>query len=122
LARTYTVRKVCKIIGFKTKESTAHDKIFTLAGCFIKDTGVEVFSNKVKMYSFSLIFPQKTMKFFLCKNEEKEGWLKSIKDAIGYSSLYDYYTIEVNPFLIFLENLRKRKVWCSLQCHSHSQE
>lgn len=95
LEKTYIVRKVNNIIGYKTKESTTHDKIFTLAGCFIKDSGVEIFSSKVKMYSFSLIFPQKTMKFFLCKNEEKEGWLKSIKDSIGYSSLYDYYTIEV---------------------------
>ena len=88
------------LLEFKTKEDTNYQKIFTLTGSFVKDGGMEKFSSKVTMYSFSLIFPQKTMKFYVTKSEEKEGWLKSIKEAIGYSSLYDFYKIEVIGVLI----------------------
>lgn len=79
-----------------------HDKIYTLYGSFVKDGGMETFDKKVTMHCFILFFQQKTIKFYLCRSEDKESWLKIIKEAIGYSSLYDYYRIEVFISITFL--------------------
>ena len=112
----YSKVNVCEFLGYRKKESNVHDKIYTLAGSFVKDSGIEKFANNVTMHSFSLIFPQKTMKFFVCKVEEKEGWLKSIKQAIGYSSLYDFYKIEVIIFHMSccIETFRNWEIWSCL--------
>jgi hypothetical protein len=85
-----------------------------LVGLFVKDEGTEVFANKVVLHSFTLSFMQQSIKLYAIKKEEKEGWVTAIKAAVGYSSLYDYYTIQVPWWL----RTRKRSGrassgWCA---------
>ena len=53
------------------------------------------------MHSFSLIFTQKPFKLFTTKKEDKDAWIKAIKEAIGYSSLYDFYKVDVRTTFNF---------------------
>jgi len=39
------------------------------------------------------------MRLYTLKKEEKDGWIKAIKDAVGYSNLTDFYTIGVSEML-----------------------
>ncbi len=72
-----------------------HEKLYSLTGTFIKDNGMEQFSKKLIVYAFTLFFDQQSLKLYTIKKEEKDAWVKALKEAIGYSNLYDYYTIGV---------------------------
>jgi hypothetical protein len=34
--------------------------------------------------------------FYCSKKEEKAGWMKALKIAIGYTNLYDFYELKVD--------------------------
>jgi len=94
--------------------SSSYDKIYSLTGAFIKDTGTENFESSQTIYSFELIFAGKALKLFANKNEEKQAWIEKIKSTIGYSNIFDYYKIEVLHLYNtknYIESYRKRKVW-----------
>lgn len=86
-------------IEYKSKTDITHEKLYSLVGAFVKDDGMEQFSKKVNVFAFTLYFAQKSVKFYTIKKEEKDCWVKAIKEAIGYSNLYDYYTIGVSFFM-----------------------
>lgn len=66
----------------------------TLIGTFIKDELEDIFDKKTVLYPFSLYFMQTKKTFYALKKEEKASWMKALKEAIGYSSLYDYYELK----------------------------
>ncbi|MDR3582291.1 MAG: hypothetical protein P4L67_03395 [Candidatus Pacebacteria bacterium] len=33
--------------------------------------------------------------FYALKKDEKTAWMKALKEAIGYSNLYDFYELKV---------------------------
>ena len=106
LENSYIVRLLALLITFlleyKSKTDSAHEKLYSLSGGFVKDEGTEQFSKKLTVYSFTLYFAQKSMKLYTIKKEEKDGWVKALKEAIGYSNLYDYYIIGVRVMLVSL--------------------
>ena len=45
------------------------------------------------LYPFLLIFPNKKRLYYLKTEKERDEWVMKIKKAIGYSSLFDFYTL-----------------------------
>jgi len=71
------------------------------------------------LHSFTLSFMQQSIKLYAIKKEEKEGWVTAIKAAVGYSSLYDYYTIQVLGKSEYRKRLgRGSSVWCAVRSTS----
>jgi len=80
---------------YKNKTDEKHKNMHSLAGIFIKDDIEEFMDSKTVVYPFSLIFPaNKIRTFYLPNKEEKKMWMDVIKKAIGYSNLFDFYTIK----------------------------
>ena len=94
-------------LGYKSRGDQSHDKLYSLVGLFVKDEGTDVFANKVVLHSFTLSFMQQSIKLYAVKKEEKEAWIKAIKAAVGYSSLYDFYTVQVKSFFTFRKPLAR---------------
>jgi len=65
----------------------------SLSGVFIKDENTTVDESGSPIYAFMLIFPNKRRIYYLKSEEEKQKWVNGIKEAIGYSSLTDYYDL-----------------------------
>jgi serine/threonine protein kinase len=68
--------------------------MYSLVGVFIKDEVEEVLDKKHVIHPFKLIFPNKTRLYYLRTKQAKEEWIKAIKEAIGYSNLFDYYDMK----------------------------
>jgi len=54
------------------------------------------------VYAFTLHVAHKAFKFYTVKKEEKDCWIKAVKEAIGYANLYDYYTLGVFCIVYFI--------------------
>jgi Ca2+-binding EF-hand superfamily protein len=61
-----------------------------LSGCFIKENGEKKVGEE-KMHSFAVIFTGKTRNYYCYDKEAALRWAMSIKNAIGYSSFFDFY-------------------------------
>ena len=61
-----------------------------LSGCFIKENGEKKVGEE-KMYSFAIIFTGKTRNYYAYDKESAMRWSLNIKNAIGYSSFFDFY-------------------------------
>lgn len=70
----------------------------SLAGTFVKEELEEIFDKKTVLFPFSLCFLHNKKTFYAIKKDEKIGWVKALKEAIGYSSLYDFYELKVWMF------------------------
>ena len=80
---------------YKQKTDEKHKSMHSLSGIFIKDDIEEFMDSKTCVYPFSLIFPgNKVRTFYLPEKEEKKKWMDAIKKVIGYSNLFDFYTIK----------------------------
>lgn len=65
----------------------------SLAGVYLKSDIEESMENGRLMYPFMLIFPDKRRIYYLKSIEDKEMWIDSIKKAIGFANLLDYYEL-----------------------------
>jgi len=80
---------------YKNKLDEKHKSMHSLAGIFVKDDLEEFMDSKTVVFPFSLIFPgNKVRTFYLPNKEEKKKWMDAIKKVIGYSNLFDFYTIK----------------------------
>lgn len=80
---------------YKSKTDEKHKSMHSLAGIFVKDDLEEFMDRKTVVHPFSLIFPgNKIRTFYLPNKEDKKMWMDTIKKAIGYSNLFDFYTIK----------------------------
>ena len=61
-----------------------------LSGCFVKENGEKKISEE-KMYSFSVLFTGKTRNYYCYDKNSALNWSSNIKQAIGYSSFFDFY-------------------------------
>lgn len=61
-----------------------------LSGSFVRDTGEKKISNE-KMFSFAIQFSSKSRNYYTYTSEACEVWVKSLKEAIGYKSFFDFY-------------------------------
>jgi len=65
----------------------------SLAGVYIKDENTTTDDNRIPIFAFMLIFPNKRRIYYLKSEEDKQKWVNGIKKVIGYSSLTDYYDL-----------------------------
>ncbi len=79
---------------YKNKSDERHKSMNSLVGVFVKDEVEEQIDSTTMLYPFKLIFPPNTVRtYYLRDKEEKENWLKTFKQVIGYSSLFDFYEV-----------------------------
>jgi serine/threonine protein kinase len=69
----------------------------SLVGVFIKsekEEHLEGTANTI-IYPFKIIFPVNKVRVFYCRNrDDRSKWIASIKTAVGYSSIDDFYDIQ----------------------------
>eukprot|EP00826_Nyctotherus_ovalis_P063776 TRINITY_DN9353_c0_g2_i2.p1 TRINITY_DN9353_c0_g2~~TRINITY_DN9353_c0_g2_i2.p1 ORF type:complete len:309 (+),score=103.71 TRINITY_DN9353_c0_g2_i2:1413-2339(+) len=68
--------------------------MLSLAGTFIKEELEEIADKKTALFPFSICFVKKKTTFYTVKKNEREEWVKYLKEAIGYSNLHDYYELK----------------------------
>ena len=67
----------------------------SLVGAYIREEKEEQLENGTTVYPFKLIFPpNKGRTYYLLSKEERDSWVKVIKNAIGHSNLEDFYEIK----------------------------
>jgi len=64
-----------------------------LSGVFIEENQ-KVFFEGQDFYCFNVIYPKKIRTYYCDNLEQYNLWIKNIKKAIGYQSLYDNYDIK----------------------------
>lgn len=80
---------------YKNKQEEKHKGMHNLIGVFIKNEPEEHLDATTVLYPFSLIFPgNKPRTYYLLSKDDKEKWINTIKQVIGYSNLFDYYEIK----------------------------
>lgn len=62
-----------------------------LVGVYIMKEEDELFQNELKLYPFTLAFPHKSRTFYLIKEEERDKWVRILKEVVGYADFFDYY-------------------------------
>ena len=77
------------------KTDTAHKGMYSLAGVLIREELPELVQVKLPLYPFRLFFGPHQVVLYALKREEREKWIKALKEEIGYSNLSDYYEIKV---------------------------
>lgn len=66
-----------------------------LSGCYIGDVNeTPVVRNNLSLFSFNLIFSNKSRVYYAASFQEADSWVKTIKSAIGYQSFGDNYDIK----------------------------
>lgn len=80
---------------YQDKDAAQHKRMHLLTGVFIKDEIEETAENKAILYPISLNFINNKKTFYAFTKEDKAIWLKLLKEAIGYTNLYDYYELKV---------------------------
>jgi len=66
-----------------------------LSGCFVKENGEKKIEGEIH-YSFSVIFSNKTRRYFTKNKDEMQLWMSSVKQAIGYQSFFDFYDVQTD--------------------------
>ena len=67
----------------------------SLVGVYIKEEKEEQLDNGTILYPFKIIFPPSQGRtYYLLSREERDSWVKVIKNAIGYSNIEDFYEIK----------------------------
>lgn len=102
-----------ELFCFKNKDDTTHKRMYSLTSTFIKEELEDIFDKKTVLYPFSLYFLHNKKTFYAFKKEDKIAWIKYLKQAIGYSNLYDYYELKVNFYFSskYLVKIGKWKIW-----------
>ena len=64
-----------------------------LIGVFIEEDDEEKLDKRHTLYPFSLVFANKRRTFYLLDKSLRDTWVAKIKEAIGYSNLFDFYEV-----------------------------
>jgi hypothetical protein len=85
-----------ELYQYRKKDEEKHKGMHSLVGAYIREDKEELLDNGTTIvYPFKLIFPpNKGRTYYLLSKEERDSWVKVIKNAIGYSSLEDFYDIK----------------------------
>lgn len=76
---------------YRSKKESQHKSVYVLVGVYIIKEETEVFQDELTLYPFTLVFPHKTRTFYLIKVEERDKWVKVLKEVVGYSDFFDFY-------------------------------
>jgi len=63
-----------------------------LAGCFIKENDKEEIGSN-SFYSFSIICPEDTKRYYHKDYEEINTWIKHLREALGHKNFFEYYKL-----------------------------
>lgn len=79
---------------YKKKDDERHKDMHSLVGVFVRSDKEESLDPQTIIYPFSIVFPMNKVRVYYCRNrDERSKWLQSIKTAIGYSCVEDFYEI-----------------------------
>jgi hypothetical protein len=91
--KKYWIAIIAKdIYYYKSEKRDDLQGMHNLSGCFIKENSEKLMDGQT-YYSFSVIFSSKTRNYYTTSREEMKKWINCLKDAIGYQSFFDYYTL-----------------------------
>lgn len=76
---------------YRNKKDSQHKNLYVLVGVYIIKEEEELFQNELKLFPFSLVFPHKSRTFYLIKEEERDDWVRILKEVVGYADFNDYY-------------------------------
>ncbi len=79
---------------YKHQNDTDHKTMVNLIGVFIEEDEEEKLDKRHTLYPFSLVFANKRRTFYLLEKEARDAWVTKIKEAIGYSNLFDFYEVK----------------------------
>lgn len=82
-----------ELYSYKNQGDVKHKVMKSLAGVYIKDEPTTADESGNPVYAFMLIFPNKRRIYYLKSEQDKEKWVNGIKNAIGFSSLSDFYDV-----------------------------
>lgn len=68
--------------------------MFSLAGSLIREEIEELMQQKLVLYPFKIHFGPNQLVLYALKKEERAKWVQTLKEAIGYSNLSDYYDMK----------------------------
>lgn len=78
---------------YKSAEDELHKGMHNLSGVFVKEEPECVIENK-HLFSFSIINPMKTRKYYVEDEKEFKEWLNNLRKSVGFSDLNDIYEIK----------------------------
>ena len=84
-----------EIYYYKSSSKEELKGIHNLTGVFMKE-GPEVFISEIKFFSFSLIFYNKVLLFFVKDKSNYDEWIKHLKKEIGYQNFFEFYSMKEN--------------------------
>jgi hypothetical protein len=82
-----------ELYSYKNFGDSKHKVMKSLSGVYIKEEANTLHETGEPLFPFTLIFPNKRRIYYLKSLEEKNKWVNAIKNAIGYSSLSDFYEV-----------------------------
>lgn len=81
---------------YNKKEDEVHKDMHSLVGAFIKMGKPEQFAQGTIVYPFKIVFPNSQVRiYYSTTEEESKWWYDTIKRAIGYLLIDDFYEFTV---------------------------
>ena len=80
---------------FDSKKEKQHKTMYNLVGVFVVEDPEEALEG-VKLFPFTLVFPNTSRTFYLLKASDREKWMDLVKIVVGYSNIHDYYELKEN--------------------------
>lgn len=66
----------------------------SLVGVFVKSEKEELLDQNTTVFPFKIIFPMNKVRVYYCRNrDDRSKWLLCLKEAVGYSTIDDFYEI-----------------------------
>ena len=79
---------------YRSKRDVRHRNLYILAGVYIVKEPKEMFMDELELFPFTLVFPHRKRTFHSTSEEERDNWVKTLKEAIGYTDFFDFYEIK----------------------------
>lgn len=79
---------------YRKQDEDKHKGMHSLIGVYVLEEEEEKLENGVTLYPFKLIFPNnKARTYYLLNVQERNQWVKVIKEAIGFRDIEEFYEI-----------------------------
>jgi|JI10StandDraft_1071094.scaffolds.fasta_scaffold156134_3 serine/threonine protein kinase len=79
---------------YRKQNEDKHKGMHSLIGVYVLEEEEEKLENGVTLFPFKLIFPNnKARTYYLLNAQERNQWVKVIKEAIGFRDIEEFYEI-----------------------------
>ena len=82
-----------QLYKFNSEKEMGIINVCSLLGCIINQGEVEFSSNKIKAYPIIICLERKKQIIYAVKKDDQEQWFKSLRNAIGYFEITDFYEL-----------------------------